>query len=220
VTKYAVEQETNMGLKVFSCIPVAEETETENGQNQKWIGSIKEENKKRKREANEPEWQGHGREFIQKARTCEKQQQGKQKVNMAQEGPGCKKDKCVEKALRHRKDRGGHVHECGLCFDCFVDAVRDGKKDVPAGVQLKGGKKMVLKRGEDVKWSFKILAVKCSEDAEEPIQRMLEQGRAEEKRGEERLCHMFAQQIKRNEQEAVVESEGMFDLSDFCGETV
>ena len=30
---------------------------------------------------------------------------------------------------------------------------------------------------------------------------------------------MFAQQIKRKEQEAVVESEGMFDLSDLYGET-
>ena len=70
-----------------------------------------------------------------------------------------------------------------------------------------------------MKWPFKILAVKCSEDAEEPIQRMLEQGRAEEKRGEERVFHVFAQQIKRNEQEAVVESEGMFDLSDLYGET-
>ena len=48
---------------------------------------------------------------------------------------------------------------------------------------------------------------------------MLEQGRAEEKGEEERVFHMFAQQIKRNEQEAVVESEGMFDLSDLYGET-
>ena len=77
---------------------------------------------------------------------------------------------------------------------------------------------MVLKRGEDMKWSFKILAVKFSEDTEEPIQRMLEQGRAEEKGGEERVFHMFAQQIKRKEQEAVVESEGMFDLSDLFSE--
>jgi hypothetical protein len=125
----------------------------------------------------------------------------------------------MEKAFRHRKDRGGHIHESGLCFECFVDAVRDGKKDKPTGVQLKGGKKMVLKRGEDMKWSFKILAVKISEDTEEPIQRMLEQGRAEEKGEEERVFRMFAQQIKRNEQEAVVESEGMFDLSDLYGET-
>ena len=208
----------NMGLKVFSCIPVAEETETEKGQNQKWIGSIKEENKKRKREGNEPEWQGHGREFIQKAKTYEKQQQEKQTVNIAQEGPGCKKDKCMEKAFRHRKDRGGHVHESGLCFECFVDAVRDGKQDKPKGVQLKGGKKMVLKRGEDMKWFFKILAVKISEDTEEPIQSMLEQGRAEEKGEEERVFHMFAQQRKKSYKEAVVESEGMFDLSDLCPE--
>jgi hypothetical protein len=124
---------------------------------------------------------------------------------MAQEGPSCRKDKCMEKAFRHRKDRGGHIHESGLCFECFVDAVRDGKKDKPTGVQLKGGKKMVLKRGEDMKWSFKILAVKISE---------LEQERAEEKGGEERVFHVFAQQRKRNTQEAVVESEGTFDLSD------
>lgn len=206
----------NMGLRVFSCTLVTEETDKKD-QNQKWIGSIKAEDKKRKREGNEPEWQGQGREFIQKARTYEKQQQEKI-VNMAQEGPSCRKDKCMEKAFRHRKDRGGHIHESGLCFECFVDAVRDGKKDKPTGVQLKGGKKMVLKRGEDMKWSFKILAVKISEDTEEPIQRMLEQARAEEKGGEERVFHMFTQQRKKNIQEAVVESEGIFDLSDLVSE--
>ena len=77
---------------------------------------------------------------------------------------------------------------------------------------------MVLKRGEDMKWFFKILAVKISEDTEEPIQSMLEQGRAEEKGEEERVFHMFAQQRKKSYKEAVVESEGMFDLSDLCPE--
>ena len=134
--------------------------------------------------------------------------------NRNQEGQTCRKDKCMEKAFHHKKERGGHVHESKLCFECFVDAVRDGKKEKPEGVHLKDGKKMVLKRGEDLRWNFKILAVKMVENHEGPIQKFLKHGRAEDMGEEEMVFHTFMQrnQEDTSHEELVVVEEGKFDL--------
>ena len=137
-----------------------------------------------------------------------------------QSSPGCRYEKCEEEAFRHRKDRGGHIHESGMCFDHFVEAVREGKKDKPAGVPLKGGKKMVLKRGENLKWKFQILSVKLGED-ESAIQQMLmaDGNRLEGKRDEEERVFLAFMQNDTKEmgggkRRLVVEYEGGFDLAD------
>jgi hypothetical protein len=84
-----------------------------------------------------------------------------------------KKDKRVGKSvqIRHKKERTEED------TSMKVGAVRDGKKDKPTREALKVGKK----GGTQKRWFFKVLAVKTSEDAEEPIQRILEQKKVEKK---------------------------------------
>ena len=146
----------------------------------------------------------------------------------AQTQSECRYEKCTAKAFCHKKERGGHVHESGLCFDHFVEAVRGGKKDKPEGVPLKGGKKMVLKRGEDMRWSFKIMSIMdevrdntyIEKADDETIQALLtmvsksqiDGGGGPDERG---VFHAF---MKEQEEEHVhkmrVEYEGCFDLRD------
>jgi hypothetical protein len=202
----------NMGLKVFSVSEVgARETNAgyQNGGNNGGIGSINSKELKRK-------WSdGDGKTYVGEGQ----KHQNKNKetyVNAAQESPVCRYDKCGEKAFRHKKERGGHMHESGMCFDHFVEAVREGKKDKPGGVPLKGGKKMVLKRGENLKWNFKILSVKTEEENKSPIQEMLKLARTDGGE-EERVFHTFLRNqdtLKKSMMNMIVESEGVFDLAD------
>ena len=139
----------------------------------------------------------------------------------AQASPECRHAKCQERAFRHKQERGGAVHESGMCFDHFVEAVREGKKEKPGGVPLKGGKTVVLKRGEDKRWKFQILSVTVGhENGEEDRrvrQRTLEEGES---------SHAFSAMLKMKQEELdqkmfeqlVVESEGGFDIGDLGSE--
>lgn len=101
-----------------------------------------------------------------------------------------------------------------MCFEHFVESVREGKKENPQGVPLKGGKKMILKRGEDMKWSFKIMAVKEKERSE--IQDMLAWSEAGNT-ADERIFSTFVRNKREREDKLssmYVECEGTFDIAD------
>ena len=200
----------NLGMKVFSVSELgARETKdshmkegpinVEKDTKRKWVGG----------ERQQYGWDG------------QKQQNEKKQlsVNLAQESPVCRHDRCNEKAFRHKKERGGHVHESRMCFEHFVHGVRDGKKEKPEGVPLKGGKKMVLKRGEGLKWTFKILSVKAEEEDEGPIQKMLKMER-DGGGEEERVFSTFVRDhsiVQQSLRKMIAESEGGFDLADLEG---
>ena len=76
---------------------------------------------------------------------------------------------------------------------------------------------MIMKRGEDMKWNFRILSIQMEEDDEGPIQKMLKRNRAEEGGEEERIFHTFIQsqgEVRKSTRNMVIESEGTFDLAD------
>ena len=162
----------------------------------------------------------------------------------AQESPVCRHAKCEERAFRHKKEHGGNVHESGMCFDHFVEAVREGKKEKPGGVPLKGGKTMVLRRGEDKKWKFQILSIAVidgdagmagrnvrqktflKEASNGSIQEILNDIERETKREENEATHAFSAVLgKKSDREQqkefekmIVEYEGGFDMEDLGSE--
>ena len=205
----------NMTLRNFDCeyvLPDSENRKRNFEPKTSFEQAVSKEKQSYGQSVEKRKWRGSGTEFVEQEKN--RVQFG---VNAMQENPECKGDKCAAKAFRHKKERGGQVHESGLCFDCFVEAVRDGKKDKPDGVKLKGGKKMVMKRGEDMKWNFRILSIQMAENDEGPIQKMLKRNRAEEGGEEERIFHTFIQsqgEVRKSTRNTVIESEGTFDLAD------
>ena len=201
----------NMTLRNFDCEYVLPDSETSN-RKRNFEQTPSKENLPYGQSVENRKCGGSGTEFVEQEK--KRLQFG---LNAMQENPECKGDKCTVKAFRHKKERGGQIHESGLCFDCFVEAVRDGKKDRPDGVKLKGGKKMIMKRGEDMKWNFRILSIQMEENDEGPIQKMLKRNRAEEGGEEERIFHTFIQnqgEVRKSTRNMVIESEGTFDLAD------
>ena len=205
----------NMGMRVFSISQFSSNPNTEGGEGSR----EKKSTEKRKIDNVRRESAGGVEdEKIQKRKI-------EQHAFSAKSVAECKHDKCDAKAFCHKKERGGHVHESGLCFDHFVEAVRMGKKEKPEGIPLKGGKKMVLKRGEDMKWSFKIMAVmnsqrekeECERGDSNSIQAMLEMAKNTERigGGEQGIFHAFMREQKEDQiRHMQVEFEGYFDLRD------
>ena len=191
----------NLGMNVFSVTPASE--------NRGNVYNLKNEETQKVSEVEKSQ----KRKFEDRG-SSQQQQQRKWNVDGVQTGLACRFDKCQEKAFHHKKERGGHVHESGMCFEHFVESVREGKKENPQGVPLKGGKKMILKRGEDMKWSFKIMAVKEKERSE--IQDMLAWSEAGNT-ADERIFSTFVRNKREREDKLssmYVECEGTFDIAD------
>ena len=213
----------NMTLRKFDCECVSSDSENRKRnfeQAKNYEQTASKDKQSYDQSVEKRKWGGSGTEFVDyQANVAQKEEKKRVQfgVNAMQDSPECKGDKCSAKAFRHKKERGGQVHESGMCFDCFVEAVRDGKKEKPDGVKLKGGKKMIMKRGEDMKWNFKILSIQMEENDGGPIQKMLKRNRAEEGGEEERIFHTFIQNqgvVRKSTRNMVIESEGTFDLAD------
>jgi hypothetical protein len=180
----------NLGMNVFSMTPASE--------NRGKFYNLKNEDTQKLPKVEKSQ----KRKFEDRGNSSQQQRQRKWNADGVQTGQICRFDKCQEKAFNHKKERGGHVHESGTCFEHFVESVREGKKENPQGVPLKGGKKMILKRGEDMKWSFKIVAVKGKERSE--IQDVLAWSEAGKNAADERIFSAFVRNKREKERRQVI----------------